>query len=995
MAEDLSSPFCKIDGLDRNDFREAAYEVFFTACRSSPGFGGRNAIPYYKSSGDGGGDGMAPEPESPAAGGAVISRIKRELGLKMLNRPRRSSSIGSSSSSPASMASPGSSPTVGFTVPAPRGRVRRPMTSAEIMKEQMRITDQSDNRLRKTLMRTLVGQMGRRAETIILPLELLRHLKPSEFSNGHDYHIWQQRQLKILEAGLLHHPAIPLEKSNTFATNLRDIIDSSEAKTIDTGRNSDTMRALCNCVLALAWRSPNPSPDNNEICHWADGYPLNVHIYTALLRSLFDLTDETSLLDEVDELLELTKKTWSVLGIDRSIHNLCFAWVIFEQYVMTGQVEPDLLGACLIMFKEVEADARRVRGKEEMAYLKMLQCILPGMAKWCRKKLLDYHENFRGDLVRVMEAILPLLCSCTKILEENVSSHGHKVEGDGEFHGNKIDYCIRSSMKNAFVRMVEDRTRASVGNSEAQEPSKKLIKWAKKTEELAAKEKENFSPLLKKWNPTATGVASVALHTCYGCLLKQYLAGKSSPLHETLLVLQRAGKLEQALMQMVVEDSVECEDGGKSIVRQMIPYEVDTVIERLLKQWIQERLQMGKEHVLRAKQTESWNPTSKTQPYAQSAKDLIGFAKETMEKFLEIPINLPENIFYDLVDGIDNVFSDYISFVASCGAKQSYLPTLPPLTRCCHDSKLFKLWKKTACGVGLEDPFRCLSNDGKNPNLWTSRGTQRLYIRINTLSYLDAQLHSLEKSLTSASSSKVTQSKNHLGSSRRPSEIPYFDQTYSATQVASHHVCEVAAYRLIFLDSYVVFYGSLYVRNVAKARITLALRILEQNITLLRTIVAQQVQALALKEVMRASFEAFLRVLLAGGNSRVFSQLDHPMIEEDLESLKRVFYAHGECMLPKDMVDKEAEAANGVVAVMKESTEQLVENFKSAATEACGIGVVSSKPRITMPPTTGKWNRSDPNTILRVLCNRNDRIANRFLKKTFHLPKRRYANKMS
>lgn len=118
------------------------------------------------------------------------------------------------------------------------------------------------------------------------------------------------------------------------------------------------------------------------------------------------------------------------------------------------------------------------------------------------------------------------------------------------------------------------------------------------------KEKEIFSPLLKKWHPIAAGVAAVTLHTCYGGLLKQYLAGKSPLLNETVLVLQRAGKLEKSLVQLVVEDSVECEDGGKAIVREMVPYEVETVIQKQMKQWIQDRLQKGKEHILRAKQTE-------------------------------------------------------------------------------------------------------------------------------------------------------------------------------------------------------------------------------------------------------------------------------------------------------------------------------------------------------------------------------------------------------
>lgn len=177
-------------------------------------------------------------------------------------------------------------------------------------------------------------QTGRRANTIILPLELLRQLKLSEFNNSNEYHIWQKRQLKILEAGLLIHPFIPLDKTNTFAKCLRDIIHDSEVKLIDTNKNSQTMKTLCNSVFSLSWRSSNGAP--TDVCHWADGYPLNIILYVALLRSIFDLKDETCVLDEVDELLELMKKTWPILGITRPIHNLCFTWVLFEQYVMTG-----------------------------------------------------------------------------------------------------------------------------------------------------------------------------------------------------------------------------------------------------------------------------------------------------------------------------------------------------------------------------------------------------------------------------------------------------------------------------------------------------------------------------------------------------------------------------------------------------------------------------------------------------------------------------------
>ncbi|XP_073123042.1 protein unc-13 homolog [Henckelia pumila] len=990
----LSSPLGEINGLDRDDFRVAAYEVFFTACRSSPGFGGKNALTYYSSSDGGRGDehaGSSPGSPSkpPGVGMAVTSRVKKALGLKMLKRSpssRRSSSCGSNPMSPSWAA--GSSPKMSSTLPSsPVARLRRPMTSAEIMRQQMRVTEPSDNRLRKTLMRTLVGQMGRRAETIILPLELLRHLKPSEFNDAHEYHQWQKRQLQILEAGLLLHPSIPLEKSDPSAAKFRDIIHACEAKAIDTGKNSEAMRILCNSVVSLAWRSPDGS--TTDVCHWADGYPLNVQIYRALLSSVFDLKDETMVLDEVDELLELMKKTWSTLGINRSVHNLCFTWVLFEQYVVTGMAEPDLLGASLAMLTEVAIDAKRT--DRDPVYVQMLASVLKAIKKWSEMRLLDYHVCFDRENIGVMESILPLVFSATKILEEDVPCYvsvPQEKEGEvaDEFTGNRVDSYIRSSLKSAFAKMfvtVKENER----NQEAKDHGGMLIKLACETEELARKEKDIFSDVLKKWHPIAAGVAAVTLHACYGTFLKQYLTGASSFKNETVLVLQRAGKLEKALVQMAVEDSVECEDGGKAIVREMVPYEGDAIIVKLLKQWIQDRIKTGKEHLQRAKETETWNPMSKTEPYAHSVEDLVSFAKEVVDNFFQIPVNVSQNLVCDLVEGLEHLFRDYITFAASCGSKQSYIPSLPPLTRCNLDSKFRKIWKRAACGVGFEDPNNSLFIEGHNPRPSTSRGTQRLYIRLNTLHYLLTQLQSLDKTL--CISPKITPSPNNRFGNRRQPGSSYFEHNRAAIQVASQHVSEVAAYRLIFLDSNAFFYRCLYVGDVTNARIKPALRILKQNLTLLCAIVTDRAQAPALKEVMKASFEVYLMVLLAGGSARNFLRSDHPMIEEDLNSLKRVFCTCGEGLIDEEMVEKESQTVGGVVALMGKSTEQLVEDFSTVAREASGIGLVSDRQKLPMPPTTGRWNKSDPNTILRVLCYRNDPAANHFLKRTFQLAKRR------
>jgi len=154
-------------------------------------------------------------------------------------------------------------------------------------------------------------------------------------------------------------------------------------------------------------------------------------------------------------------------------------------------------------------------------------------------------------------------------------------------------------------------------------------------------------------------------------------------------------------------------------------------------------------------------------------------------------------------------------------------------------------------------------------------------------------------------------------------------------------------------------------------------------------ILTERAQELAVKQVMKASFDAFLTVLLAGGTTRVFNESDHQIIQEDFESLKKVFCIFGEELLAENVVEREAEVVEGVIALMGMSTEQLVENLSTLSSETAGVGVNGNGQKLSMPPTTGKWHRADPNTILRVLCYRNDRVANNFLKRTFQIARRR------
>lgn len=325
------------------------------------------------------------------------------------------------------------------------------------------------------------------------------------------------------------------------------------------------------------------------------------------------------------------------------------------------------------------------------------------------------------------------------------------------------------------------------------------------------------------------------------------------------------------------------------------------------------------------------------------------------------------------------------------------MPVLPPLTRSHRDSKFIKLCKRaTPCSIALEDPILHHIGPGKESFLTrpsTSRGTQRLYIRLNTLHYLLTHLNSLDKTLSI--SPRVSWNCNYFGAnirqqSHRTTSPSYFDVSRSSIAAACQLVSEVAAYRLTFLDSNSVFYEGLYVADVASSRIQPVLRVLKQNLILLCAILSDRAQPLAIKEVMKASFEAYLMVLLAGDHSRVFYRPDHEMIEEDFRNLKKTFSTCGEGLVAEDEMEKEAEIVEGVIDLMGKSTEQLIEDYNAAS----GKVVDGMGHKLPMPPTTGMWNRTDPNTILRVLCHRVDRTANQYLKRSFTWARRGEKNKV-
>ncbi|KAM0859118.1 hypothetical protein ACQ4PT_047402 [Festuca glaucescens] len=943
----LPSPFPDLGvPLSAAELREAAYEVLVAASRTT---GGR-PLTYIPQAGP-----ASPAASVSSASSANSSSPSLQRSLTSAAASKMKKALGLKSSASSKGGSPGSGG--GGAKAAPR----RPATVGELMRVQMRVSEPADARIRRGLLRIAAGQLGRRAEAMVLPLEFLQQFKASDFPDPQEHEAWQARNLKLIEAGLLVHPFVPLNKSDSSAQRLRQIIRGAYDRPLETGKNSESMQVLRTAVMSLAGRSHDGTSDG---CHWADGFPLNLHLYQMLLEACFD-SDDSTVVDEIDEVLELLKKTWVILGINQMLHNLCFAWALFNHFVMSGQVDIELLSAAENQLVEVAKDAKTTKDPN---YCKVLSSTLSSIMGWTEKRLLAYHEAFGASNIESMQGIVSIGVSAAKVLVEDISHEYRRRRKEvTDVACSRIETYIRSSLRTAFAQRMEEAD----SKRSSRNPTPVMCILAKDIGDLAIKEKNMYSPILKTWHPLASGVAVATLHSCFGNELKQFIAGLTELTPDTVQVLKSAEKLEKDLVNIAVEDSVDSDDGGKSLIREMPPYEAENAIANLAKVWIKERVDRLKGWVDRNLKQETWNPGANRDNFAPSSVEMLRIIGETLDAFFQLPIPMHPALLPDLTAGLDRSLQLYVSKAKSgCGSRNTFVPELPPLTRCEVGSKLlFKKKEKP------QNPQHRVSQNGST-NGTDALGLPQLCVRLNTLQYIRSELENLEKKIKTC----LRNVESAQADITDGLEVK-FELCQAACQEGIQHLCETTAYKVTFYDLGHILWDILYVGDTASSRVELLLRELDPILETISGTVHIKVRNRAITALMKATFDGFLLVLLAGGPLRAFTCQDSQIIENDFRSLRDLFLADGDG-LPEELVDKASSQVKNVLPLLRADSESLIERYKRM------MAASASKGKLPLPPTTMHWSPNEPNTVLRVLCYRHDEAATRFLKKTYNLPKK-------
>ncbi|XP_004501156.1 protein unc-13 homolog [Cicer arietinum] len=952
VIDDLPSPLGQLAvNLSDSELTLTAYEIFVAACRTSSGKPLSSSVANSSSNNHSGSPSQNSLAIQRSLTSTAASKVKKAFGLK---------SPGSGSKK-----SPGSGSGQG-------GRLKRPLTVGELMRNQMRVSEAMDSRVRRALLRISAGQVGRRIESVVVPLELMQQLKSSDFTDQQEYDEWQKRTLKVLEAGLILHPYIPLDKSNSAGQRLRQIIHAALDRPIETGKNNESMQVLRSAVMSLANRSYDGSLTDS--CHWADGIPLNLRLYEMLLQSCFDVNDESSIIDDFEELMEQIKKTWGILGLNQTYHNLCFTWVLFHRFVVTGQMDLELLSDADGQLAEVAKDAKTTKDSE---YSKILSFTLTSIMGWAEKRLLAYHETFDRGNVETMEGIVSVGVAAAKILVEDISNeYRRRRRTEVNVARERIETYIRSSLRTAFAQIMEkaDSSRRASKNQPNALPV--LVILAKDVGSLAVNEKKVFSPIFKRWHPLAAGLAVATLHACYGNELKQFISGITELTPDAVQVLRAADQLEKDLVQIAVEDSVDSDDGGKAIIREMPPYEAEGAIANLVKIWIKTRIDRLKDWVDRNLQQELWSPQANQEGYAPSAVDVLRVINETLDAFFQLPIPMHPALLPEVMHNLDRCLQYYVTKSKSgCGSRNTFIPTMPALTRCTIGSKFQGFGKKKEKSPNSQKRNSQVATNGDS-----SFGIPQLCVRMNTLQWILGEFDVLEKRiitlLRNSESAREEDFSNGLANK--------FELSPAACLEGIQQLSEAAAYRIVFHDLSHVFCDSLYVGDPSSSRIDPFLQELERNLMFISDNVHERLRTRIITDIMRASFDGFLLVLLAGGPSRAFSRKDSQIIEDDFKFLKELFWANGDG-LPSEIIDKFATTVRSILPLFRTDTESLIEQFRRITLETYKS---SARSRIPLPPTSGQWNPSEPNTLLRVLCYRNDESASKFLKKTYDLPKK-------
>uniref|UniRef100_A0A1D1XXQ8 GTP-dependent nucleic acid-binding protein engD n=1 Tax=Anthurium amnicola TaxID=1678845 RepID=A0A1D1XXQ8_9ARAE len=853
----------------------------------------------------------------------------------------------------------------------------------DIIRVQMEISESLDACIKQGLMRFHSRSTLEHIDVPQIILELLRNIYKSDFVNEKIYTQWQKRQANILEE-LLHGSLdiVAKDECETLKLSIAKLRNTTEGNfRMDLNERANILETIGKFVSRLSC-VPGRFGLPGETCYWTSGYHFNVKLYEKLLFSVFDILEDSQMVEELEEFFSIFRLTWSVLGITQKIHEALYGWVLLRQYIGTG--ETMLLKSAIL---QIQKTLSRDEGdRNEEAYMNSLICwnganegnrnlslvhsVLSSIKVWCDSQLQDYHLHFRQNPEN-FETLVSLATA--------LGLHFTGSFGDSKFGMDISKRAMASELLQGFVESsitAECRRILDFLDSKSKLEGKyHLAVLADDLKSIAEREFSTFTPILCQWYPEAGTISSVLLHKIYGKHLMPFLESVSDLSESVRSVLPAADTLERCLTHMLYSSCGE--NNPSAFIKELNPYKIGVICRPLLLQWVNAQHDSSLKWTERAILIEDWEPLSSQQRLAASVVEVFRIIEENVDQFFNF--NIPMDIIHlrSLLIGIFQSLDTYLlRLVSKLVDKKHLYPNVPALTR--YKEALNPFMKKKSVEYTVLE--------GKIINQLDGLTASKLCVRLNTLHYIREQVDTLEESI------KKSWKQIHPVMDQFPGVIiegsetwtesidelfTIFDEIRRTSFDASNMICDFIGTRVIFWDMRDTFLFSLYRENVENARLDVVIQQLDSILNHICDLVIETLRDQVILSVCQASMEGFLWILLDGGPSRAFSEVDISMVQEDLNMLKELFIASGDG-LPHAVVQKEAKLTQQILDVYELKTQTIIEMLMSASEHIS----VESDPR-----KQEKRLATDADTLLRILCHKKDREASKFLKRHYHLPK--------
>ncbi|TVU16106.1 hypothetical protein EJB05_39656, partial [Eragrostis curvula] len=631
-----------------------------------------------------------------------------------------------------------------------------------------------------------------------------------------------------------------------------------------------------------------------ETYHWTHNYHFNFRLYEKLLCSVFDILEDGQLVEESDEILETVKLTWPILGITEKLHDVFYAWVLFQKFAQTGEI---------LLLKHAGIQIQKLRLHNEVKDIelytnsficsvdacgsnKALSLVDSALLKinvWCRRQLENYHAYFSKNNCAIFEAMLNLVL----LLAANPTE-------DHDEESMLIKSPVGSTPESKLIHLLVVRS---------------------------------IPAAYKQVLVSSNGLSKPE----FGHPLTMLASGLSVPIGDKELFLERVDHLGDSKEILAASNNFELfiaqklysvygEAVGSSFSSYLKPYMIDRFSSPLILQWLHTQHENVMEWTKRTVEIEDWEPLSVPEKHATSVVEVFRFVEETIDQFFNA--NLPLDIVHlrSLLIGITSSLQVYLVHMENQQVSGSTLfPSAPVLTRYAESINPFVKRKLIEPTVPEEKVAAKLNN----------LTVPKLCVKLNTLQFIRDQLDTIEEAIKhywvsvlsavrlsdylSCMAGGRALSDNSSSSDELVDELfTIFDDVRMTAVSITDTILKFIGTRAVFWDMRDSLLFSLYRDSVEGARMEIFIPTIDQVLDQVCDLIVDVLRDQVVLRIFQACMEGFVWVLLDGGPSRAFLETDVDLMQQDLAMLKDLFIAEGQG-LPLDVVEKEAKQAQQVL----------------------------------------------------------------------------------